>query len=239
MAAIGDSITRAFDVCCFYGERPEHSWTTGDDASDVIGSHYERILAGNPAIEGFAYNDAETGANMADAPAQASVSVSRGVEYVTILMGANDLCTDSPSTMTRPDEFRAQFGEAMAILAEGLPDAHIFVSSIPDIYQLWFVLHDDPEAQLVWLLAQICQSMLDPFNTERQRQKVVRREFAFNRILKDVCGRYPNCRFAATYSFKFAKSQVSTLDFFHPNLDGQAALADVTWAASWWPGLDR
>jgi hypothetical protein len=27
----------------------------------------------------------------------------------------------------------------------------------------------------------------------------------------------------------------SVLDFFHPDLDGQAALASVTWATSWWP----
>lgn len=237
MAAIGDSITRAFDVCCFYGEQPEHSWTTGNSGSDVIASHYERILADNPTIEGRGFNDAATGATMADAPAQATLAASQGVEYVTVLMGANDLCTDSPSSMTRPAEFRSQLEETMSILTAGLPDAQVFVSSIPDIYRLWFVLHDDPEAQLVWLLGDICQSMLNPFNTERQRQQVVRRELAFNRILRNVCAVYPNCRFdgLATYGFRFDESHVSTLDYFHPDLDGQAALADVTWAASWWP----
>jgi hypothetical protein len=34
---------------------------------------------------------------------------------------------------------------------------------------------------------------------------------------------------------KFSASQVRVLDLFHPDLDGQAALARVTWAASWWP----
>ena len=29
MAAIGDSITQAVDVCCFYGNWPGHSWATG------------------------------------------------------------------------------------------------------------------------------------------------------------------------------------------------------------------
>jgi hypothetical protein len=29
MAAIGDSITQAVDVCCFYGNWPSHSWSTG------------------------------------------------------------------------------------------------------------------------------------------------------------------------------------------------------------------
>jgi hypothetical protein len=27
------------------------------------------------------------------------------------------------------------------------------------------------------------------------------------------------------------------LDYFHPSLSGQAALARVTWAASWWPSV--
>jgi hypothetical protein len=47
----------------------------------------------------------------------------------------------------------------------------------------------------------------------------------------------PHCRWdgGATYNYKFNASQVSILDFFHPDLDGQAALARVTWAASWWP----
>jgi hypothetical protein len=39
----------------------------------------------------------------------------------------------------------------------------------------------------------------------------------------------------STYNYQFSASQVSTLDFFHPSLSGQAALARVTWAASWWP----
>jgi hypothetical protein len=57
----------------------------------------------------------------------------------------------------------------------------------------------------------------------------------------DTCHQYgPNCQWdgGATYNYKFSArqvSQVSVLDFFHPDLDGQAALARVSWAASWWP----
>jgi hypothetical protein len=51
-----------------------------------------------------------------------------------------------------------------------------------------------------------------------------------------VCGGYARCRWdnLAVYNFQFSASQVSTLDFFHPSLSGQAALARVTWAKSWW-----
>src|SRR6266540_957107 len=40
MAAIGDSISQAADVCCWYGDHPGKSWSTGDDQGDSILSHY-------------------------------------------------------------------------------------------------------------------------------------------------------------------------------------------------------
>jgi lysophospholipase L1-like esterase len=241
MAAIGDSITRAFDVCCFYGEYPEHSWATGYDGADVVTSHYERILAQNPLIDGQEFNDAVTGSQMDDANGQAITAVSQVAGYVTILMGANDLCTDSTATMTSPTDFQAQYLQTLATLEAGLPvGARIFVTSIPNVYQLWSVLHDDPTAEFVWYAAQICQSLLSPFNSERDRQKVVRRERTFNSILRSGCRQYVTCRFDnfAVYNTAFTADMVTTLDYFHPSLTGQAALADATWAASWWPTLD-
>jgi lysophospholipase L1-like esterase len=238
MAALGDSITRAYDVCCSYRDHPAQSWSTGGAWYDGISSHYERIKRRNSAITGHAYNNAVTGAKMAAAADQASAAATQHVDYVTVLLGANDLCTSSPSTMTSTDTFRAQFGQAMATLKQQLPRARIFVGSIPDIYQLWKVLHTNRLARTVWAAADICPSMLGATRTEAERQQVVAREVAFNQILADTCHQHgPNCRWddGATYNYKFSASQVSVLDFFHPDLDGQAALARVTWAASWWP----
>ena len=238
MAALGDSITRAYDVCCSYGDHPGQSWSTGSTSYDGIASHYERIRQLNPAITGRGYNDAVTGAKMSAAPGQATQAVNQGARYVTILMGANDLCTSSPSTMTSTTTFRAQFSQAMATLMAQDRKPYVFVSSIPNIYQLWQVLHTNSLARTVWAAAKICQSMLAATNTETQRQQVKTREEAFNQILADVCAQYSRCRWdnKAVYDYRFSASQVSTLDFFHPSLSGQAALARVSWAASWWPG---
>lgn len=237
MAALGDSITRAYDVCCFYGDHTGQSWSTGYTSYDGISSHYERIKQVKPAIVGHAYNDAVTGAKMSAAPTQAATAVSQGAQYVTILLGANDLCTSSPSTMTSTDTFRTQFKQVMATLTTGLPSAHVFVSSIPDIYRLWQVLHGNWLARTVWANFHICQSLLGATRTEADRQQVVARELAFNQILADTCTKYARCRWdgGAVYNYKFSANQVSTLDYFHPSLSGQAALANVTWAASWWP----
>src|SRR5215203_5799676 len=169
MAALGDSITRAYDVCCSYGDHPGQSWSTGATSYDGIASHYERIRQLNPAITGRGYNDAVSGAKMAAAPTQAAKAASQGARYVTILLGANDLCTSSPATMTSAETFRTQFSQAMATLMAQDRDPYVFVSSIPNLYQLWEVLHTNSLARRVWATANICQSMLGATRTEAER----------------------------------------------------------------------
>ena len=239
IASIGDSITRATDVCCWYGDHPAQSWSTGGGRFDGIRSHYERILALSPGIYRHNYNDARAGAKMRDAPAQAQTAILQGARYVTILMGANDVCTSSRSTMTAVSDFQTQFSATMSVLASGLPTSHVFVSSIPNVYRLWQLFRSDPTAQFVWSVAQICQSMLAPTNTESDRQAVLAREQAFNQVLADVCAQYAMCRFDdyAVFNYPFNSSHVSKLDYFHPNLSGQATLASLTWQRSWWGGL--
>src|SRR3712207_4599965 len=111
MAALGDSITPAYDVCCTYRDHPGQSWATGGAWYDGISSHYERIRRRNRAIAGHAHNSAVTGAKMSAAPAQARAAAAQQVDYATVLLGANDLCTSSPSTMTPTDTFQSQFSQ--------------------------------------------------------------------------------------------------------------------------------
>ncbi len=236
MAALGDSITRAFDVCCFYGDHPSNSWATGNSRLDSIQSHYERLRALNSGISGHQFNDAVTGAKMSDGPGQAARAVSQGAQYVTILLGANDLCTSSLATMTPTATFRQQFAATMATLNPDSRGVHVFVSSIPNVLQLWSVLHTNGAARLVWGLARICQSLLASSNGDAQRQAVAGHERELNSVLGDVCAQYANCRFdqLATYNFQFSAGDVSVLDYFHPDLDGQRKLAENSWATSWW-----
>src|SRR5215211_8760481 len=144
IAGIGDSITRAADVCCWYGDHPAQSWSTGGGAFDGIRSHYERIRELNPNIAGHNFNDARSGARMSHAQAQAQTAVTQQARYVTVLMSANDVCTSSPSTMTSVSDFQAQFAATMNVLAAGLPPgSHVFVSSIPNVYRLWQLFRDN------------------------------------------------------------------------------------------------
>jgi lysophospholipase L1-like esterase len=237
MAAAGDSITRGFDATssCLLRDCPQLSWSTGADAS--VDSQYTRILALNPAIAGHQYNVAKSGAKMSDLQGQVHAAGYYKIDYVTVLMGANDVCTSSAATMTPTRTFAVQFYNALTDYFNLNPGGHVFVSSIPDIYQLWAMLHTNTTAVATWNLFRICQSMLAKTNTAADRQTVANQESADNYALRYVCTTYfANCRWdnLATFSVKFAASDVSTVDYFHPNPAGQAALAATTWTAGYW-----
>ena len=238
IASAGDSITRAFNTCAFpYVDCPANSWSTGSSAT--VNAHYRRILAANPAISGRAFNDAETGADMADFAGQAQLAVAQGAQYVTVMLGANDACASSEAGMTPTATFRAQFAAGMQTLSAGLPAASIFVASVPDLRQLWAVWRDSFTARAVWSLAGICQSMLanagsnstaDAARRERVRQRVIE----YNAALRDVCAAYVHCRFdgGVVFNTAFVRSDVTTRDYFHPSIAGQTKLAALTWTAT-------
>ena len=236
MASTGDSITRAFDLDWFHVlvDAPQDSWSTGNAAG--VTSQYRHLLARNPAISGHAFNDAKTGAKMSDLDGQVLAAAGQRVQYLTVLTGANDLCTSSASTMTPTATFAAQFQRALADFTAKDPAAKVFVSSIPNIYQLWNVLHSNPAAASTWRTFGICPSMLAATNTSADRQKVVDQEAADNAALRSVCAQVSQCRWDnyAAYNFNFRANDVSTVDYFHPNLNGQNALAAVSWAAGYW-----
>jgi len=236
IVSTGDSITRAFDsgLDCLFNDCPQYSWSTGD-SSQVL-SHYRRLLALNAGISNLSYSLAKTGAKVADLPGQLAYAGYFKADYVTVLIGANDLCTSSAATMTPTATFLTEFYTALSYYFYYNPGGHVFVSSIPDILQLWTSMHTNQNALNTWALFKICQSMLSASNTDADRQAVVQQESVDNYILANVCTVFPNCRWDgnAAYLFKFPAADVSTIDYFHPNLLGQNDLAAVSWKASYW-----
>ena len=242
MAAVGDSITRAYNTGpSAYADYPANSWSTG--TSTTVNSHYSRIQALTPAISVKSYNDAVSGAKMADLNGQMATVNGQAVGYVTVLMGGNDVCTSSESTMTSVDTFAGQFRAAMTTVRTGSSGASVYVVSIPDIYNLWSVLKGNGSARFAWAIFGICQSMLaNPLSTASadmaRRTRVQQRNIDFNAQLKAICeNEYGTiCRFDqnAVFNTKFVASDVSTRDYFHPSVSGQAKLASASWSAGYW-----
>jgi lysophospholipase L1-like esterase len=238
IASTGDSITRAYNTCSFpFSDCVANSWSTGTNAT--VKSHYSRILAANSGISGHAFNDAKTGGKLVDLNGQVTTAVSQGAEYVTILMGANDVCTSTETAMTPVATVQAQLQQALDTLTRGLPNTRVLVASIPNIYNLWSVLRTNSSAVATWNLFGICQSMLKNATSTAQadvdrRARVAQRNVDDNNALALTCALYVHCRFDrnAAYNTQFLAADVSTRDYFHPSVAGQAKAAGVTWAAT-------
>src|SRR5262249_50664417 len=209
MASMGDSISRGFNACGFYVDCPYWSFSTG--GAPAVNSHYLRILAKNKAMFGHAYNDARSGARAVDMPEQAEKAVAQHVQYVTMLIGANDVCTRSEATMTTPTAFRADIDWALGKLKAGLPTAKIYLISVPDLRRLWAAGKDNANARSTWTLFGIRQSMLaNPTSmaatAEARRLRVRHREIDFHAKLAPASAAYgPPCAFdgdaACNYAF--------------------------------------
>ena len=237
MAAVGDSITQAASSGGSLGaDYPANSWSTGTSSS--VSSHYQRLLAAGAPIAGAAYNRSVSGAKVADLNGQMQTVTSLQPDYLTVLIGGNDLCTDTVAEMTSVADFRARFAAAMATLAAGSPDTYVHVVSIPDAYQLWNLFRGNWWARFVWSAGDICQSLLaNPTSTQAadvQRRATVRqRNVDYNTQLAEVCAQFASrCRFDgnAVFNTVFTIGDVSG-DYFHPSVAGQAKLAAVTWSA--------
>ena len=237
MDALGDSITRAFNTCSVaFTDCPENSWATGTNSK--VNSYYLRLLALNPSISGHNFNDAVSGAKMEGLKGQAEKAVTRKVELVGILMGANDACTSSISTMTSVATYKSQFEQSMKTLTTGLPSAQINIGSLPNVYRLWELFHGNTSAVSTWNSLKICQSLLaNPTSLakadEERRLQVKAREEEYDSALQSVCAKYTLCKFDKNAGFKtvFNTNDVSTRDYFHPTVEGQALIASVAWEA--------
>lgn len=243
MAALGDSVTRAYNTNGWYQDAPQNSWATGDDPG--IKSQYQRILVKNPKIQGKSYNDAKTGAKSDALVGQAQSAVSQQADYVTILMGANDACTDSESAMTPVDQFGQRVTDALNTLQRGRPGVRVFIASIPDLGKLYDAGKGHLSARAAWSLLGVCKSMLahpDSNNTadQQRRSRVRERVIAYNKKLDEACraanhAASGSCRFDgnAVFNANVTVDELSRWDYFHPNVAGQKQLADVTYRAGY------
>jgi len=238
MAAVGDSISQAASTGGSLGaDYPANAWSTGTNAT--VNSHYLRLQALGAPITGQNHNRAVSGAKMVDLDGQMANVVGLQPDYVTVLMGGNDLCTDTVAQMTSVASFRSQFEAAMSRVMAGTT-ANVYVVSIPNVYQLWNLFKGDGWARFIWSIADICQSLLaNPTSTQaadvQRREAVRQRNIDFNTQLAQVCASYPGrCRFDgnAVFNTSFVRSDVSG-DYFHPSINGQAKLAAVSWSAGY------
>jgi lysophospholipase L1-like esterase len=232
VAAVGDSITRGFDACGVLVDCPAVSWSTGTDAS--VRSLAARLI-GDPSVAERSWNDARSGARMADLVDQMTRAAAHHPDLVTVMVGANDACRKTTKSMTTVKRFRSSFVEAMRLLRAKSPKTQVYVSSVPDLKRLWSTGRGNPLGREIWKLG-LCASMLgnaqdNSAGARKRRQKVYDRVVAYNGVLKDVCARDRLCRYdgGAVFDFRFTGAQLSQWDWFHPSTSGQGRLAEIAY----------
>lgn len=178
---IGDSIGEGEAADNTIG-KPQHGtvWSVGYDGGDSVNSLNERLEQQLPAsyyenddVRDSLFNQAKSGAVMADFFSQAQAVVAAGAQMpggtvgkVTVLLGSNDVCEDSLAAMTDPVLFEAQYRSGLDKLA-GSPvtrTARIDVFSIPAIYWLWNAKYTSSSCRFIWFLGSVCQSLLGGAN---------------------------------------------------------------------------
>jgi lysophospholipase L1-like esterase len=232
IAAVGDSITRAFNACRALADCPSASWSTGEGRK--VDSLARRLPDRDHKGEDT-WNLAQDGAVVAQLPEQMRQAARHRPELVTVLIGANDACRPHVSAMTSVDDFRTRFSEALRTLRSDAPHAEVYVASVPDLKRLWEAGKGHKEARQVWGLG-ICQSMLaDPQDTGPQatarRDQVRERVKEYNDVLRQVCARDRRCRYddGAVFGYRLTPADLSDWDWFHPSKRGQNGLADLAY----------
>ncbi|WP_306233578.1 GDSL-type esterase/lipase family protein [Agrococcus beijingensis] len=238
MAALGDSITLGVSSCSSWSGCAQNSWATGSSAG--VASHLLRLRAAG-ATSLVAYNDAVSGARSSALDAQAQNAVRQNAQYVTIEIGANDACTRTVAEMTPTATFRTNVQTALGTLAASPAAPQIFVASIPSLQRLYEVNRTSSSARITWSLLRICQSMLaNPSSTQpadvQRRAAVQQRVDEYNGALQEACAAVVGCRYdgGAVAAYAFARTDISTRDYFHPSAAGQARLSSITWPTTQW-----
>ncbi len=234
---------------------PERSWSTG--MGNRVRSHARRLNE-MANLEGYnlgIYNAAVSGTNSNNLMEQTNAVINwsskymstKGPDYVTIAMGANDACTQKNEWMTPASTYGNNLRNAVFKILDTNRNSKVMISGIPNLLHLKAVAKDSllmgvpplTRCQQMWETVQFCNNVLVEKDPAKVAEVGVRLKEYLEEI-KDVTAE-ANERFGAdrvrnalnVYDYKFTDGDIS-VDCFHPNWKGQNILSNETWKRTWW-----
>ena len=253
LGAIGDSYSQAWSVSPTYPhDHTQFSWVIGTDPNDGVLSLLERFkaLGASPTV----VDAATSGKKMADAPRQAALVAAAAaklapgqIAYVTFELGTNDLCDDPK---TEPNAFESDLRSAVSTLQSSLPSgSRILMLAVPDFSHLRDVTQADAAARANLALTEN-STRCPPFLGDASSATIGQAKNylkLYDASLAKVCaevnaatgGTGLHCTWDQTRLSldDFTVADLSTADYFHPSLTGQAKLAEAAWKADVWAGV--
>ena len=255
LATIGDSYTQAWSVSPSYKrDHPGYSWAVGTVKGDGVFSLRERFeaLGDNLAV----VDAATSGTKMSDAARQATEVVTAAGKlapgatvYVTFELGINDLC-DNPTTAPATFETRARAPRSPSSSPACRAGAEILMLSIPDYAHFYAITQANAKARATLSQpanSQTCAPFLgsdSPLSMAAAEQLLATYDATLDQVCDEIeatdgaAGKLQCRSNEALLSEKdFAIEDLSTVDYFHPSLSGQAKMAASAWEAGYWAGV--
>jgi lysophospholipase L1-like esterase len=216
MAAFGDSISQGYNAVN-QGVNLDVNWATGRD----IKSHRVRLTEQGHEVN--VLNVSQVGAQSRDLDDQFLALGDQVPGYVTVEIGANDVCRGFvPGT---PDHVDA----LVAKLVARNPDVKIVLAPIPRLLSVYEANADQYGCRLIWDLFHVCPAVLARDLTDNDRAAAQQRIDQLNDQLGRVADQHPQVRFnRAAGDHPFDKADLGTIDCFHPSTQGQGLISQLT-----------
>jgi lysophospholipase L1-like esterase len=242
-------------------QRKDLSWATGANNRHWVHSHYAMLsyLAERDGRSGVhVYNAAVSQEDSGDALKQLDRVVDWSVttqsqgapDYVTIFIGANDLCNDPGEPSTTTETYRSRITKLVHEVLVRNRKSKVLLVELPDVNRVWNFAREKKLSRLkkfqncsvLWRSSNLCQSVLgDLTPAERQRSQNQNREY--NRVLRETtaqfrsqAGRYggDRVRLATGFFNQELNFDDQAIDCFHPNFRGQSKIGWKSFSQTWW-----
>lgn len=227
VGALGDSITAGFNSKKV-GNNGGVSWSTGRDSAVLSHSQRLRTLLGRNVRT---CNVSVPGSRVKDLALQERVLRYCKPDYVTITIGANDVCAWTDDYTQSIVDMKTGLRATLARLVKANPQVTIILLPIPDLHQLWSVGVEDPSCSSRWRVWQFCGRLLGPKASNADRLTVLQMWKDGNVAIDEVAAEFPDnvVHDAGLQDVHFETRHLSRIDCFHPSILGQGLVAEKTW----------
>ena len=233
-------------------EARDLSWAGGYDEKQRVYSHSYRLskMAGldsqmptaNVAVSGDESKDIWDQTGRLNDWAESNLNQAYP-DYVTLMIGPNDICAETASDMVKTRDYHANIAKSVDEILAQSPNTRILLNSVPNIERLREVAHDKKlhvglTCEKMWKTLKLCPT-LTTVDDPGEREKVGQQVIDYNNVLRDIAETRAQSHgdrirvSRAAYGVDFTENDLS-IDCFHPNEFGQEKLAQVSFEDSWW-----
>ncbi len=235
MGSLGDSISAGFNAWR-YGDNRELSWAGGLDPQGLVESHARRLknqLVGRDLV---VVNEAFVGAEVRQLQRQAARLLKSKPDYVTIAIGANDVCTWYEDYLPKLESYKQHLTQVIDRLIEANPKIKIVLLPVPSIPLMYELGLKRSGCQAKWDTMGVCKPILAADRTPQQRQDFTARFEHLNQTIGAIAAQYSiNVRFVPEIAkAAFDDSMISPLDCFHPSIEGHNFISDLSFDPTWY-----